>query len=95
MHGQSSILNKDYLKSDHKSNNHKEHPVGDKALENIIVICANLSAIELVEDLHPYESVEDHSEDNAFSCGLSTNKECVIVLIRNIPHIVHEEIHNS
>ena len=51
----SAVLNEAELDGNNGTNNNKEDPVGNEAVEDVPLGSTNLSAVELVEDVHPYE----------------------------------------
>lgn len=95
LHGFSTVFNEDNLECHNCSNHDKEHPVGNEAVEHVVLGSTHLSAVELVEDVEPDESVEDQSEDNGFSSGFTVLVDFLSVVVGDVPNVVNEEVHEG
>lgn len=81
------------LNGNNDSHNDKEHPVSNKVIKNVILVSANLSAVELVEDVHPDEGVEDHGINNIFVGWYSFFVKSIIrVIIIKVPGVINKEV---
>lgn len=56
-------FNEQYLNCHNNNDNKEENPVYEEISEDVVLGGTNLAAVELVEDVHPDESVKDHCVD--------------------------------
>jgi len=57
-----TILNNKQLSANFKDCHNKEVPVVEEAFENVEFALAQFSGVELIENLHPDESIENNCE---------------------------------
>lgn len=67
-----TVFNNEHLHGDLDEGHDKEVNVVEESFENVEFTLTKLSGIDLVEDLHEYERLEDHGEQVKSRCRLVT-----------------------